>query len=211
MFRFVSSLALTAVFSVTAFAQIHHFVPPKTHWPVKNGTYVVHDFHFKSGETLPDLKLHYLTLGTPHRDAAGHTDNAVLLLQGPAATPGTLLNPVFSDVLFGPGQPLDITKYFIILTDDIGHGESTQAFRRPADEVSALRLRRHGRASARHAPQRPACGPSAADPRHLDGLHAGVRLGRDLSRTFPMRSRPSPAFPWKLPGATACGATWPCR
>ncbi len=126
MFRFVSSLALAAVFSITAFAQINHFVPPKTHWPVKNGTYEIHNFHFRSGETLPDLKLHYLTLGTPHRDAAGHTDNAVLLLHGTGGNAWNLLNPVFSDVLFGPGQPLDITKYFIILTDDIGHGESSK-------------------------------------------------------------------------------------
>ena len=126
MFRFVSSLALAAVFSVTAFAQINHFVPPKTHWPVRNGTYDIHNFHFRSGETLPDLKLHYLTLGTPHHDAAGRTDNAVLLLHGTGGSAWSLLNPVFSDVLFGPGQPLDISKYFIILPDDIGHGQSTK-------------------------------------------------------------------------------------
>jgi homoserine O-acetyltransferase len=126
MIRCLSSLALAAVFSIAAFAQINHFVPPKTHWPVKNGDYVIHDFHFKSGESIPDLKLHYLTLGKPHRDSAGHTDNAVLLLHGTGGSAYSLLNPVFSDVLFGPGQPLDINKYFIILTDDIGHGESSK-------------------------------------------------------------------------------------
>ena len=71
-----------------------------------------------------DLHLHYLTLGTLHRDSGGHADNVVLLLHGTGGGAHSLLNPVFSDVLFGPGQPLDITKYFIILPDDIGHGES---------------------------------------------------------------------------------------
>lgn len=126
MIRSLRSLALAVLFSTLASAQIHHLVPPKTHWPAKNGIYLIHNFHFKSGESLPDLKLHYLTLGAPHRDAAGHTDNAVLLLHGTGGSAYSLLNPVFSDVLFGSGQPLDIHKYFIILTDDIGHGESSK-------------------------------------------------------------------------------------
>ena len=107
---------------------------PPTHWPLKNGTYVLHDFRFETGERLPELRLHYLTLGTPHSNAQGHTDNAVLLLHGTGGDAHSLLNPVFSDVLFGPGQPLDITKFFIILPDDIGHGESSK----PSD---GLRMR----------------------------------------------------------------------
>src|SRR5450631_380155 len=99
---------------------------PHTEWPVQSGNYVIPNFHFGSGETIPELKLHYLTLGKPHRDAAGHTDNAVLLLHGTGGSAHSLLNPVFSDVLFGPGQPLDITKLYIILPDDIGHGESSK-------------------------------------------------------------------------------------
>jgi homoserine O-acetyltransferase len=95
-------------------------------WPTQDGTYIIKNFHFNSGESLPELKLHYLTLGTPHRDAAGHTDNAVLLLHGTGGNAHSLLNPVFSDVLFGPGQPFDITKFFISLPDDIGHGESSK-------------------------------------------------------------------------------------
>jgi homoserine O-acetyltransferase/O-succinyltransferase len=95
-------------------------------WPVKDGNYVIKDFHFGSGESLPELKLHYLTLGQPHRDADGHTDNVVLLLHGTGGDAHSLLNPVFSDVLFGPGQPLDITKFYIILPDDIGMGESSK-------------------------------------------------------------------------------------
>src|SRR5260221_13032703 len=93
-------------------------------WPTQDGTVVLKDFKFGSGETLPELKLHYLTLGEPHRNAAGHTDNAVLLLHGTGGNARSLLNPVFSDVLFVPGGLLDITKYFLILPDDIGHGES---------------------------------------------------------------------------------------
>jgi homoserine O-acetyltransferase len=97
-----------------------------SHWPVQDGNYIISNFHFGSGESIPELKLHYLTLGKPHRDAAGHTDNAVLLLHGTGGNAHSLLNPVFSDVLFGPGQPLDITKFYIILPDDIGHGQSSK-------------------------------------------------------------------------------------
>jgi homoserine O-acetyltransferase/O-succinyltransferase len=97
-----------------------------SHWPAQDGNYVIKDFHFGSGESIPELKLHYLTLGKPHRDVAGHTDNVILLLHGTGGDATSLLNPVFSDVLFGPGQPLDITKFYIILPDDIGHGESSK-------------------------------------------------------------------------------------
>jgi len=99
---------------------------PHTKWPVKDGTYIIKNFRFGTGESLPELKLHYLTLGEPHRDAAGHTDNAILLLHGTGGNSHTLLNPVFSEVLFDPGQPFDITKFYIIFPDDIGHGESSK-------------------------------------------------------------------------------------
>lgn len=98
------------------------------------GDYIAHNFRFGTGESLPALKLHYLTLGTPHRNAAGHVDNAVLLLHGTGGDAHTLFNPLFADVLFGPGQPLDIHKYFLIFPDDIGHGESSK----PSD---GLRMR----------------------------------------------------------------------
>lgn len=102
-------------------------------WPAIDGTVILPNFRFGSAETLPQLKLHYLTLGTPHRNAAGHTDNAVLLLHGTGGSAHSLMNPLFSDVLFGPGAPLDITKYFLILPDDIGHGESSK----PSDGLHA--------------------------------------------------------------------------
>jgi homoserine O-acetyltransferase len=98
-------------------------------WPTKDGWVTLKDFKFGSGESLPELKLHYLTLGTPHRNAAGHVDNAVLLLHGTGGNAHSLLNPIFSNVLFVPGGILDIEKYFIILPDEIGHGQSA----RPSD------------------------------------------------------------------------------
>jgi homoserine O-acetyltransferase len=97
-----------------------------TVWPTHDGAFDIPNYTFKDGGTLPVLHLHYLTLGSPHRDAAGHVDNAVLLLHGTGGDAHSLMNPVFSDVLFGPGQPLDITKYYLILPDDIGHGQSSK-------------------------------------------------------------------------------------
>jgi homoserine O-acetyltransferase len=104
-----------------------------TAWPTEDGSVVLPEFKFGTGETLPALKLHYITLGKPHRDAAGHTDNAVLLLHGTGGNAHSLMNPLFSNVLFGPGAPLDITKYFLILPDDIGHGQSSK----PSDGLHA--------------------------------------------------------------------------
>lgn len=121
----VAALALLSG-SLAVLAQAPAPSYPPTHWQYHDGTWVIHDFHFGTGETLPELKLHYITLGTLHRDAAGHADNAILLLHGTGGDAHSLLNPVFSDVLFGPGQPFDITKYFLILPDDIGMGESSK-------------------------------------------------------------------------------------
>ena len=106
---------------------------PTSSWPTHDASIDLPNFRFGTGETLPTLHLHYLTLGTPHRNAAGHTDNAVLLLHGTGGNASSLLNPIFSNVLFGPGQPLDITKYFLILPDDIGHGQSSK----PSDGLHA--------------------------------------------------------------------------
>jgi len=114
------------LFASLAAAQTPRPTYPPTHWPIQNATYHIHDFHFESGETLPDLRLHYVTLGQPHRGPDGHTDNAVLLLHGTGGNAHNFLGPIFADVLFGPGQPLDITKYFIIIPDEIGHAESSK-------------------------------------------------------------------------------------
>jgi homoserine O-acetyltransferase len=95
-------------------------------WPVKEGEVTLKDFRFGTGETLPELKLHYLTLGQPHRNAAGVIDNAVMVLHGTGGSGAQFLRPQFADELYGPGQPLDISKYWIILPDNIGHGGSSK-------------------------------------------------------------------------------------
>ncbi|MEG3146358.1 alpha/beta fold hydrolase [Sphingomonas sp. RT2P30] len=95
-------------------------------WPTRDGDFVVPDFRFASGETLAQLKLHYAMLGQPHRNAAGEIDNAVMILHGTGGTGRQFLAPQFADLLYGPGQPLDITRYWIILPDGIGHGGSSK-------------------------------------------------------------------------------------
>ncbi len=117
----------------TAPANQSSSAPAATKWPAVDGTVVLKDFRFRTGETLPELRLHYLTLGTPHRNASGQTDNAVLLLHGTGGNAHSLLNPLFADVLFGPGALLDISKFFLILPDDIGHGQSSK----PSDGLHA--------------------------------------------------------------------------
>jgi homoserine O-acetyltransferase len=133
-------LAAFVLTGVAALSQTMSQVPssgtaaaPAGGWPTAEGTVSLPDFRFGTGETLPQLRLHYLTLGTVHRNAAGHVDNAVLLLHGTGGNAHSLLNPLFSNVLFGPGAALDIQKYFLILPDDIGHGQSSK----PSDGLHA--------------------------------------------------------------------------
>jgi len=95
--------------------------------------YLAHNFHFHSGETMAELKLHYATLGKPIRDAAGRATNAVLIMHGTGGSGQNFLVPIFTGVLFGPGQPLDANRYFIILPDAIGHGKSSK----PSDGLHA--------------------------------------------------------------------------
>ena len=90
------------------------------------GDFVVHDFRFQSGETLPDLRLHYLTLGQPRRDAAGQVTNGVLILHGTGGTGRQFMAKQFADELYGAGQPLDTTRWYVILPDGIGHGRSSK-------------------------------------------------------------------------------------
>jgi homoserine O-acetyltransferase len=95
-------------------------------WPTRETDVVLKDFRFASGETLPELRIHYTTLGQPHRNAAGEIDNAVMVLHGTGGTGQQFLRPQFADELYGPRQPLDIRKYWIILPDNIGHGKSSK-------------------------------------------------------------------------------------
>ena len=94
-------------------------------WPnQKDGDFIIKDFRFTSGETLPELKIHYTTLGTPRRDAAGAIVNGVLLLHGTSGTSKNWFQPSLADELFGEGQPLDASRHFIIVPDGIGRGGS---------------------------------------------------------------------------------------
>src|SRR5437763_957072 len=86
--------------------------------------WIARDFKFKSGETLAELRLHYITLGGPSRDSAGRVGNAVLVLHGTGGRGDSFLSESFSGELFGAGQPLDAARYYIILADAIGHGKS---------------------------------------------------------------------------------------
>jgi homoserine O-acetyltransferase/O-succinyltransferase len=110
----------TATASVSPGAQSRDFPAPV------EGDFVARDFRFGTGDTLPSLNLHYRTIGTPQRDAAGMVRNAVLILHGTGGTGAGFLSQTFGGELFGPGQPLDAARYFIILPDGIGHGKSSK-------------------------------------------------------------------------------------
>jgi homoserine O-acetyltransferase len=100
--------------------------PATSYPPPVEGDYVVHDFRFASGETLPELRIHYRALGAPRRDARGVVRNAVLILHGTTGSGKQFLQPIFAGELFGAGQPLDATRYYLVLPDDIGHGTSSK-------------------------------------------------------------------------------------
>ena len=91
------------------------------------------DFHFDIGAVLPQLRIHYTTLGSPRRDASGVVRNAVLILHGTTGNGRGFLSPTFAGVLFGPGELLDSATHYIILPDGIGTGKSSK----PSDGMRA--------------------------------------------------------------------------
>jgi len=97
------------------------------------GDFVLHDFKFRSGETMAELRLHYRTLGRPDKDTQGKVHNAVLILHGTTGSGAQFIRPEFAGELFGVGQALDATKFFIVLPDGIGHGKSSK----PSDGMHA--------------------------------------------------------------------------
>src|SRR6266567_3002038 len=97
------------------------------------GDYTLHDFHFQSGETLPELRIHYRALGKPLRAQSGIVTNAVIILHGTTGSGAQFIRPEFAGELFGKDQPLDTTKFFIVLPDGIGHGKSSK----PSDGLRA--------------------------------------------------------------------------
>jgi homoserine O-acetyltransferase len=97
------------------------------------GDYTIHNFKFASGETLPELRIHYRTLGKIDKDAQGKTRNAVLIMHGTTGSGAQFIRPEFAGELFGKDQPLDATKFFVVLPDGIGHGKSSK----PSDRMHA--------------------------------------------------------------------------
>ncbi len=125
MKRLVFAAAAALAFCVTSHAASSYPAPTE-------GDYVIRNFTFTGGGTLPELRMHYRTLGTIHTDH-GHVDNAVLVMHGTGGDGTQFLRDIFAGELFGSSQPLDATKYFIILIDDIGHGKSSK----PSDGLHA--------------------------------------------------------------------------
>jgi len=110
----VPRIALATVFALTSFGALAADYPAP-----KQGDWIAKDFKFHGGETMPELRLHYTTIGEP-------TGQPVLLLHGTSQSGAALLTPGFAGELFGAGQPLDASKYYIILPDSIGHGKSSK-------------------------------------------------------------------------------------
>ena len=101
--------------------------------------FVLRDFRFASGETMPELRIHYRTIGEPRKDEKGTVRNAVLVTHGTTGSGGQFIRPEFAGELFGAGQLLDATKFFIVMPDGIGHGKSSK----PSDGMHA-RFPRYG-------------------------------------------------------------------
>ena len=97
------------------------------------GDFVLRDFRFASGETLPELRIHYRTIGELRKDEKGRAQNAVLITHGTTGSGAQFIRPEFAGELFGAGQLLDATKFFIVMPDGIGHGKSSK----PSDGLRA--------------------------------------------------------------------------
>ena len=119
MMRMLFAVCCLAL-SIDALAQTAVFPTPV------EGDFVARDYVFTSGERLPDVKIHYRTVGAPRKDADGVVRNGVLILHGTGGSGAGFLSATYGGRLFGKGQPLDAEKYFIILPDNVGHGQSSK-------------------------------------------------------------------------------------
>jgi len=120
------SVPVHRVFFIFTLVPIVAVAAPVDYPQPKNGNYIIQDFHFHSGETLPELRMHYRTLGAPRLDGKGMVRNAVLILHGTTGTSTQFLRPEFAGELFGKSQLLDATRYYLVLPDNIGHGQSSK-------------------------------------------------------------------------------------
>jgi homoserine O-acetyltransferase len=125
---------MTRAFPLCLVALLTSLSAPAADYPTPTqADHVLRDFHFASGETLPELRLHYRTLGRPQKDGNGVVRNAVLIMHGTTGSGANFIRPEFAGELFGPGQPLDAGRYYLILPDGIGHGGSSK----PSDGLKA--------------------------------------------------------------------------
>lgn len=130
----VTELARLYAIHKEYFAGAHKNKPVRANYPAPaEGDFLLKDFKFHSGETLAELRMHYLAFGEPRRDEHGVVQNAVLVLHGTTGSSNQFLRPEFAAELFGPGQPLDVTKWYVVVPDGIGHGKSSK----PSDRLHA--------------------------------------------------------------------------
>jgi homoserine O-acetyltransferase/O-succinyltransferase len=120
------TILLAATLVTPAVAAAPLTMTPAANSQPKSNDAIVHDFVFGDGETLASLKLHYLTLGTPRRDASGAITNGALLLHGAAGSSADLTKAEFFDALYGAGEPLDLSRYFLVIPNAIGAGNSSK-------------------------------------------------------------------------------------
>src|SRR5215510_7017092 len=123
---------LVVILAVPAVGRAQYAAPTES-------DFVLKDFHFASGEVLSELRVHYRTIGRAERDAQGVVRNAVLILHGSTGSGAQFIRPEFAGELFRSGGPLDSARYFIILPDGIGHGQTSK----PSDGLRA-RFPRYG-------------------------------------------------------------------
>jgi len=149
-----------------------------SHPPPAEAEFLIRDFRFASGESLPELRVHYRTFGTPRADARGVVRNAVLILHGTGGSGASLVRAEFAGELFGAGQPLDAARFFIVIPDGIGHGKSSK----PSDGLHA-RFPHYGyrdmvESRVPAADAGPAHESRAPGDGHLHGWHAYLAVGR---------------------------------
>lgn len=120
------------------------------------------NYRFRDGEALPTLRVHYVTLGRPHKDARGNVDNAVLVLHWTNTSGNALLTPEYQRALFAPGSPIDAARFYVIIPDDVGHGGSSK----PSDGLRTA-FPHYGYPDAIDGIMPVACFPAAISGRNL--------------------------------------------
>jgi homoserine O-acetyltransferase len=180
----IRSLFLAFALLLAAFTA-HAQQPPL---PVKEADWIAKDFRFHTGEVMPQLRIHYATIGDPKNDA-------VLILHGTTGSLQSMLSPAFAGVLFGPGQPLDASKHFIIIPDAIGHGKTSK----PSDGLRTRfpKYNYHDMVDAQYRLVKEGLGIQRLRlvmGNSMGGMHAwiwGTKYPGEMDALVPMASQPS--------------------